>query len=58
VLVNVFDDLGRGAGCGVAMVFLGGEHADELAAAVADLAKFQDFLRRQSRTTVATTSPK
>ena len=47
VLVDVLDDLGRGALGGMAMVFLGGEHADELAATVAELAKFQDFLGRQ-----------
>jgi len=47
VLVDVLDDFGRCALSGVAMVFLGGEHADELAATVAKFAKFQDFLGRQ-----------
>ena len=36
-----------GALGGVAVVLLGGEHADELAAAVAQVAEFEDFLGRQ-----------
>ena len=46
-LVDVLEDFGGGALGGVAVVLLGGEHADELAAAVVQLAEFQDFLGRQ-----------
>src|SRR5262249_43608416 len=46
VCVDVLDDP-RGAGGRVAVVFLGRQHADELAAAVVEFAKFLEFLRLQ-----------
>jgi len=45
--VDIAKDFGRRALSGMAVVFLGGEHADELAATVAQIAEFQDFLRRK-----------
>jgi hypothetical protein len=45
--VDVFDDFGRRALGGMAVVFFGSEHVDELAAAVAEVVEFEDFLRRQ-----------
>ncbi len=47
VLVDALEHLGRGAPGGVAVILLAGEHADELPAAVAQLAELADFRGRQ-----------
>ena len=45
-------------GSGMAVVFLDGEHADKLAAAVVKFAEFAEFLRRKGPNGVGTTSAK
>ena len=45
--VDVLEDFWRRTLGGVAVIFFGSEHADELAPAVAEIAEFQDFLRRK-----------
>jgi hypothetical protein len=47
VLVDVVEDFGRGTLSGVAVIFLGGQHAHELATPVAPVAEFKAFLGRQ-----------
>ena len=45
--VDVLEDFRRGALSGMAVVFFGSDEADELATTVAEVAEFEDFLRRQ-----------
>ncbi len=47
VLLDVFENLLGAVGCGMVVVFLDGEHADELGAAVVEFAEFGQFGRRQ-----------